>query len=330
MSEQNTATKVIEILNQKSYRAIKSAKQKILEEKIVLKNIKLEIEKYVARWTDSTRPGTLALSFEVVGGQTDCAVPLQTAMQLIDATMDIHDDIIDNSIAKKSVKTIYGKLGKEAALLLGDAFMVEGFCELQKALENLPQERREQIMATVLSFLFEVVEAHLIEAQLKNKKWGVSPEIYLEVLTKKAADIDGRMKIGAIYGGGSEEEVETLSNLGRKLGTLLVIRAEFVDIFERDELSNRVKNECLPLPILYAIRNKNVKTKIKKILLKDKLVKEDCEEIIKILDKSKDVLTLKNYLLQLNIQAKQLVGKLNDNQARKTIQELVTSLLEDL
>jgi geranylgeranyl pyrophosphate synthase len=330
MSKQSCAKKLIETLNQKSDKAIQAAKQTILEEKFSQENVNQAIQQYVARWNDATRPGTLALSYEIAGGQPDGAVSLQTALLLIDATMDIHDDIIDGSTAKKNLKTIYGKLGKEAALLLGDAFMVEGFSQLHKAILNLSQERQEQIIATVHNFLSEVVDAHITEAQLKTKKWNISPEVYLQVLTKKAADIDGRMKAGAIYGGGTQREVEALSKLGRNLGILLFIRAEFVDIFEADELGNRVKNECLPLPILYAIQNKTAKAKIRKSLNKVKIGKEDCEAVLEVLDKSTNVLTLKNYLLKLKEESDKLVESLNENQARKTLQQVVASLLEDL
>lgn len=330
MSKQSNAKQLIETLNIKSEKAIDAAKQVILEEKFTQENVNLAINQYTERWNDSTRPGTLALAYEIVGGKPDGAVPLQTALQLIDATMDIHDDIIDGSISKKNKKTIYGKLGKEATLLLGDEFMVKGFSQLHNAIENLPKQRQEQILSTIQSFLKEVVDAHITEAQLKHKKWNTLPETYLQVLKKKAADIDGRMKAGAIFGEGSQEEIEILSRLGRNLGTLFVVRAEFVDIFEVDELSNRVKNECLPLPILYAIQNKTAKVKIRRILSKEKISQQDCQAIIEILDKSKDVVILKQNLLRIKEESNKLLESLNDNQARKTIQQLATSLLEDL
>ena len=170
MTKESLAEKSLLTLNEKSDKARKLVKKIILEEKSSQEKINQAVEQYLSRWNDTTRPGTLALSYEAVGGEPDKAVPLQTALLLIDATMDIHDDIIDESLAKKNIKTIYGKLGKEATLLIGDAFMVKGFSQLHKALENLPQERQELIIDEVHSFLLEVVDAHIVEAQLKTKK----------------------------------------------------------------------------------------------------------------------------------------------------------------
>lgn len=330
MSKQSNAKKLIEILNQKSNNAIQAAKQVILEQKFSQDKINQTIQQYTARWNDATRPGTLALSHEIVGGAPGKATALQTALLLIDATMDLHDDIIDESTSKKNVKTIYGKIGKEATILLGDQFMVKGFHQLHKAIEGLPKDKQDQIIVAVHDFLTEIVDAHITEANLKSKKWKVAPETYLQVLKKKAADIDGRMKIGAIFAGGTEKEISSLSKLGRNLGVLFVIRAEFVDIYEVDELSNRVKNECLPLPILYAIQNSITKAKIRKILNKDKITETDCEAVLQILDKTKNVLSLKKYMIELKNESNKLLESLNENQARNTLQRLVDSLLEDL
>ena len=329
MPSENLAETSLKTLNEKSEKAISSFKQAILEDKMSNAKTNDAIEQYLSRWKDTTRPGTLALSCEAVGGKLEEVVPLQVALLFIDATMDIHDDIIDESIAKRNVKTIYGRLGKETALLIGNAFMVKGFSHLHKAIKNLPQARQALIMDSVKAFLLEVVDAHISEAPLKAKKWNVKPETYLQVLTKKAADIEGRMKLGAIYGGGSPKEVEALSKAGRNLGTLLVIRAEFVDMFEADELANRVEHECLPLPVLYTLQNKMCEKKIRRILI-EKIGKNNCENIVAIVQKSKEVLILQDYLNKLEEEAIRSLCTLRESQAKNDLRLVVASMLEDL
>lgn len=330
MPGESIAEKSLKILSEKSQQAIALFKQAVSEEKTSDEKLNKVLEQYVSRWNDTTRPGILALSFEAAGGEQGKAVPLQFALLYIDATMDIHDDIIDESIAKKKVKTIYGKMGKEAALLIGDKFMVKGFTHLHKALKNLPLERQELIMAVVKDFLSEVVDAHMSEASLKADKWHIKPERYLQVLSKKAADIEGRMKIGAIYAGGSHEEIEALSNVGRNLGILLVIRAEFVDMFEVDELSNRIKNECLPLPVLYAIKNKTLEQKIRKILSRERVDREDCKNIVNLTLSSEEVKPLMAYLETVRKDATKTLLNLKESSVRSDLQIIIASMLEDL
>ena len=330
MASESLAEKSLGILSEKSKQSIALFTRAVLEEETSDEKLNKALKQYVSKWKDTTRPGILALSFEAAGGEQGKAVPLQFALLYIDATMDIHDDIIDESIAKKRAKTIYGKMGKEKALLIGDKFMVKGFAHLHKALNNLPLERQELIMAVVKDFLSEVVDAHISEAALKADKWRMKPEKYLQVLSKKAADIEGRMKVGAIYGGGSPEEIEALGVVGRNLGTLIAIRAEYVDLFEADELLNRVNNECLPLPILYAIKNKVLEQRIRMILLSEQINKKDCEEIVDLVLNSKEISPLKNHLRILRKEALRALNVLKKSLAKSNLQTIIASTLEDL
>ena len=330
MPTESLTEKALKLLNEKSAKARTMAKKAILEEKTGIKKVDDAVEQYLSKWDDTTRPGMLSLACEAVGGNPEEVVPLQAALLFIDATMDIHDDIIDESIAKKNRKTVYGKLGKETTLLLGDGFMVKGFTHLHKALENAPKDRSLQIIDEVDHFLSEVVEAHIAESPLKAKKWRVKPEAYLQVLTKKASDIEGRMKIGAIYGGGSAGNVKALGRYGRIMGILLAVKSEFVDVFEPSELMHRKKYEILPLQVLYALQNHKHGTRIREILQKDHLSQNDCNQLIDIIDVAKENALLTLQLKSLEKEAIQIINTFPNSQVKKELQLLVASLTEDL
>ena len=329
MARESLTEKALKILNEKSAKAHAMAKQAILEEQTGIRKVDEAIEQYLSKWDDTTRPGVLSLACEAVGGNPEEAVPLQAALLFIDATMDIHDDIIDESVAKKNRKTLYGKLGKEATLLLGDALMVKGFNHLHTALESLPKDKSLLIMDAVKDFLSEVVKAHILEATLKAKKW-VNPETYLQVLVKKAADIEGRMKVGAIFGGGSAIEIEALSKYGRNVGVLLAVRSDFVDVFEPSELMHRIKYEVLPLQVLYALQSRKHGKRIREILLRDCLGKEDCNELIEVLYNTKETALLNAQLSNLEKEAAQVVNALPSSRAKNDLRLLVASMMEDL
>ena len=330
MTRSSLAQRTLTILNQKSEKACTIFKRIVLDEKFGVESLDEAIELYISRWKDTSRPGTLGIAVEAVRGNVDSAVPLQVALSFIDVTMDIHDDIIDESVAKKNAKTIYGKLGKETALLIGDKFMVKGFCHLHKAIENLQKDMQIQIMNESQDFLSEVVGAHIREAKLKQKKWNLMPETYLDVLRAKAADIEGRMRIGAIYGGGSKKEVDSLGNYGRNLGILLAVRAEYIDIFEPDELVNRVQNECLPIHILYALQKKGCREKIKRLLLKKPFQRSDSSALLEIIHSTNTLSVLRSYLDEREKEGKRALANLNQNKTKSNLEIILKSMLEDL
>ncbi len=330
MATENATDHSLRILSEKSEKSIELFKQMNLREAKSNERLTKVIEQYLSRWRDTTRPGMLALAFEAVGGEQDKALPLQFALLHIDATMDIHDDIIDESVAKKNRKTVYGKLGKEATLLIGDAFMVKGFHYLHKAIENLPADQRSMIMDGIQDFLSEVVEAHLSEVPLKTKRLKVRPETYFQILQKKAADIEGRMKVGAIYGGGSAKQIEALSNYGRNIGVLLAVRSDFVDIFEPSELMHRIKYEVLPLPVLYALRSRKHGKQIREILKRDCFSDEDCGELVNVVYETKEFAFLKMRMKDLEKETENTTDIISNEETKKQLQLLAASMLEDL
>ncbi|MGB8779389.1 MAG: polyprenyl synthetase family protein [Candidatus Bathyarchaeia archaeon] len=73
------------------------------------------------------------MACEAIGADPDSVLPVQAAITMMAAAFDIHDDFIDESKAKHGVLTVFGKFGKNVALLLGEAFLTEGFtCPLYK------------------------------------------------------------------------------------------------------------------------------------------------------------------------------------------------------
>jgi geranylgeranyl diphosphate synthase type I len=329
MENEKLAEKALKILSERSGKALELTKKAILEEKMG-KRADEALKYYVKKWDDITRPGVLSLACEAVGGSSKEVVPLQIALLFIAATMDIHDDVIDKSVAKITGQTLYGKFGEETALLLGNAILVKGFNHLYKAIENLPHERRSSIVDNTKDFLFEVISAHIREVELRDKKWSVKPEVYLRILEEKAADIEGHMRIGAIFGGGSSQEIKALSKYGRCLGILLLVRSDFVDLFEPNELMNRVRYECLPLPVLYALQNEVHKKKLCEILSGEEIDENKANELSEIIYKTSEISHLKRHLNILKKEAVSTLRYLRPIEVKDSLRLIALSTLEDL
>jgi octaprenyl-diphosphate synthase len=330
MPIQSDAEKALALFYQKSIQAHALVQQEVISRKIGLKKQDEAIDQYLSMWNDGVRQGIAAIAFEAVGGKLENMVPLQVALSFIDATMDIHDDIIDDSMKKKGTKTMYGRLGKASTLLIGDLFLVKGFYLLHKTIENLTKEKQSQIMDITNDFLAEVVKAHIAETDLQSRKWKVRPQEYLGILAQKAAEIEGRMKIAGIYGGANEKQIEALGKYGRNLGILLAVRAEYTDLFEPIELSNRIKNECLPLHILFVLQKKGCKEKIFSLLSKSSATKRDSEELLQILKETGTLASLKNQLKSLQKEAIDTLSYLPNNKEKEHLKLIITSMLEDM
>ncbi|MCL4429890.1 MAG: polyprenyl synthetase family protein, partial [Chloroflexi bacterium] len=94
-------------------------------------------------------PALICLSSKAVGANPENARSIATALLLITASGDIHDDIVDNSTRKFERKTVVGKYGKNIALLAGDALLIQGTTTLQNECRILPSEQSKEIADSI-------------------------------------------------------------------------------------------------------------------------------------------------------------------------------------
>ena len=272
------------IFKNRGTKALEMARKEILQEKIECKEVKEALTYFMTQyWHDLARPSLLSLVCEAVGGDPELTTPIAIPMTLISGAIDIHDDIIDQSKRKYGRPTIYGKYGKDVALLVGDALLFKGLTLLNKATENgISPEKMRIIIDIVKNMFFELGDAEALELQFRGNL-DVSPEEYLRVVRKKAADVEAHTRIGGVLGDGSEGEIEALGKYGRLLGMLIILRDDWIDIMDSEEIRNRIKKESIPLPLIFALQSPNIKEKIEPILKKNLITKKDAEEIFTII-----------------------------------------------
>lgn len=247
---------MIEIVNKRGMAALKNARQMILlywkDDSSLAKALRY-VSNITLQDTLPVFPALISLSYEVVGGNSEKTVPFGEAIVLISTAADLHDDIIDNSSTKGDKQTVFGKFGSDVALLAGDALLSHGILHLCRESKPIKKEKGNLINSLLTDAIAEICVAEELEAQRTKCHLDVSPDEYYEVIRHKAAVPELTMKIGAILGNGSPKDIATLGQIGRTYGIVSMIIEEFTDVFDPDELRNRLKNGCPPLPLIYAL-----------------------------------------------------------------------------
>ena len=131
----------------------------------------------------------MSICCEAVGGDPNATIPFAVPLSLISGALDIQDDIIDQSKTKHGQPTVYGKYGKEIAILTADALLFKGFTLLYEACTNLPKEKAERIMKTIKDMFYELGNAEALELNLRGRI-DITPEEYLRIVRRKAADVE--------------------------------------------------------------------------------------------------------------------------------------------
>ncbi len=320
---------VVAELKKRSEKGLSLAKQMLLAEKMDYPKLREALEHYLTNWNDSTHPGLFSIACEAVGGNPDYAMPPQAAIAMMAAAFDIHDDIIDESETKHGVPTVYSKFGTGIAILLANAFLIEGFKLLVDSAAVLPKERGKSVFEAYKKLLFEVGNAHALEVGLKGRE-NVALSDYLKIIEMKAAGVEADVYLGALFGGGNDVEVEASARLGRILGILVTLREEFIDVFEIEELCQRIAAQDLPIPLLFAMQDQKTENKIKEILLKPKITRKNIDILVDVTLEATRVKKLKEKMQLLIEEGISLSNILPPSKLQHKLQVLLQFMLEDL
>jgi geranylgeranyl diphosphate synthase type I len=322
MSSKVAIKKILTEMEQLGRKACEIAKEAIIKEKFEHEPLGEAISYFMKEWRNFQHPALLAIACEAVGGEPEKTTLVGAALVLLTGAADIHDDIIDKSKVKGAKATLYGKFGEDLSILVGDALLFKGLILLSTACKDLPEKQPETVQELVKQGFFELGTAEAKETHLR-RNWNVTPKEYLEIVKRKAAVAEATARIGAVIGGATPEEVEDWGTIGRIFGMLINIRDEFVDIFEVKELRNRIDNECLPLPMLYAMRNPKVKKEIIRLLKKEKLTKDDTTQIADIVLRTKEVQRFKT---KIQYWIEEVTTKLNKYESRSKEVEILNKI----
>jgi geranylgeranyl pyrophosphate synthase len=325
-NENDIVEQVQKLLEERGSKALEEARNQVLQEKVECKEVREALNYFMQEyWHDTARPALLSLVCEAVGGDPELTTPIAISMSLISGAIDIHDDIIDHSKVKGSRPTVLGKFGKDVALLVGDALLFKGFALLHESVERgVPAEKLPIIIGIIKRMFFELGDAEALELGFRGRI-DVTPEEYLHVVRKKAADVEAHTRISAILGGGSKEEIEALSEYGRLLGMLIILRDDLIDMIDFEEAVHRFKSECLPLPILYTLQNPKTNSTLNAILLKKTITKRDANVVLQVTNKEGGLGLVRKLMQELAEDAYSHVKNLKQN--KKYLWLLVKGML---
>ena len=311
LPEEKMMEQVKTLLIKRSKKAVEQARQVILQENIKNETLHEALRYFMEEfWYDASHPSLLSLSCEAVGGDTNATIDVGTAFVLLAGAADIHDDVIDQSLNKDKM-TVFGKFGKDIAIISGNVLWLKGMLMLEEACESFPEEKKAIILNLAKKAFFDIGSAEAQETILKGNL-NVTPEEYLTIIGLKVSVATSAAQIGAVIGNGTEEQVKILGEYAKNLATLMTIRDEFIDMFELDELTNRFKNECLPLPMLYAFQDANLKKRIVSSLQKG-MAEEELNQILELVYASSPVKKLVDEMNRSMQEGLQMVSWIREN-----------------
>jgi len=283
---------------------VNEAFEELLSSRIPSTRAKMILNRFSKRWKDYSRPALMVLACRAVGGDETLVHAAAKALILSGGAFDLHDDIIDKSYVRtrKKKKSIMGLYGADATLLTGDALLIGGLMQLTKMCRTLPAETYKLVIQSIQDGLFELGGAEMDELRLV-RNLNATPRAYLRIVKMKAADVESYLRIGSIIGNGTKEENEALGRFGRLLGMVCILQDDVGDTFnDKLELTSRICNESLPLPLLYALEDAKCRAKVKSIM--NSPSNKELDQLISLIDKNQGFERTKKIIQRYSNEAK--------------------------
>src|SRR6201984_917908 len=158
------------------------------------------------------RPALLLLSARYAGRSNgEGAIRLGAVVELLHSATLIHDDVIDSANTRRGRPSANSRWGNHRSVLAGDWLYMQAF---QMALE----ERNFRILDILIDLTQKMVEGELLQLE-KIGRIDVNQEDALRLATYKTACLfSGCARLGAVLGGLSGDEEESLADYGRYSG----------------------------------------------------------------------------------------------------------------
>ena len=160
------------------------------------------------------------------------AAPFAAAVEMIHTYSLIHDDLpcMDNDDYRRGRLTNHKIFGEGMAVLAGDALLTDDFMVACKARLAKPED-----MATAIGLLAEcagspgMVGGQVLDIMSQERE--LSEQEVLDIQSRKTgALINAACALGAIAGGGSEEQFEAACQFAAGLGLAFQIRDDMLDV----------------------------------------------------------------------------------------------------
>ncbi len=168
------------------------------------------------------RPALLLLSSKLFNYQGRGAIRMGAVVEIIHTATLVHDDIIDEADTRRGRPAANTQWGNPKCVLAGDWLYMQAF-------KIAVQERNFRILDTLIDLTQQMVEGELLQMEKLGKL--ISLDEHFDLIFRKTACLFSVcMRMGAILGGATAEQEESLARYGLDLGIAFQIVDDVLDL----------------------------------------------------------------------------------------------------
>ncbi len=220
------------------------------------------IMKYVVKTKGKQlRPMFVLLSARMAGGINESTYRAASLVELLHTATLVHDDVVDESMERRGVFSVYALWKAKVSVLVGDYLLAKG---LLLSLDN----DDFQILQILSRAVKEMSEGELLQLE-KSRSLNLDEDIYFRIITHKTASLLASACAAGAYSASKDPvTTEKMRLFGEKVGIAFQIKDDLFDYGKEDvgkPTGNDIKEKKLTLPLIYTLNN--VDRKLRKELI---------------------------------------------------------------
>lgn len=173
------------------------------------------------------RPLLLMMACRLFSNDVLKSLPAAVAIEIFHNFTLLHDDIMDKSVLRRNKKTVHIEYSENAAILSGDAMSFLATEYLLKS--DIPNFK--EVLEIFTDTSLKVCEGQQYDMDFESSS-GVTVDDYISMISLKTAILlANSLKIGAVIGGASKEDTESVFQFGLNLGIAFQLQDDYLDTF---------------------------------------------------------------------------------------------------
>ena len=317
-----------------------------------LEEIAIKVDKYIFSFLESRKPETLydaskhlieaggkrlrpyivIKSCELVGGNSDIAIPFAAGLEIIHNFTLVHDDIMDNDKLRRGKPTVHTKWGVPIAIASGDLLFAKAYQAVYEPYKQnkIAHEKVFKCIEHMTEALISTCEGQVLDISYPDVT-NISENEYIYMVEgKTSALFKACAEVGSIVGGGSEQETESLGIFAHNAGIAFQIMDDVLGITTNEKILGKPVGSDLregkkTLVIIHALAQSTQKHKdvLFKVLGKNDVSLKEIEDAKKVLQELGSITYAKKVANEYALKAKNILRKFSDSEAKSDLLEIL-------
>ncbi|MDR0733998.1 MAG: polyprenyl synthetase family protein [Dysgonamonadaceae bacterium] len=273
------------------------------------------------------RPIVLFLSAKLCGETNPKTIDYALILELLHTATLIHDDVVDNTMERRSQPSANAQFDNRIAVLLGDYI-------LSLAITHAVGVRNDSVLETVSRLAHNLAEGELTQL-IASKEAVVDEERYFDVIRKKTAALFASCsEMGALSADATPETREKLRSIGENLGLCFQIRDDIFDYFDQGEIGkptgNDIREGKITLPLIHALQAapQTVSSPMLEIISKQDFTPENIRQLIEFAKTYGGIEYAQSRMQEMKAETLELLAAFPCSEAKTAMIDLTAYIIE--